>query len=131
MPTTPLLHFFLLLLLPPRHVLANGAAPRALTDEELRYAYMPPMYRQPAFDRRSKLAQQELLQRAATLRQDGELGRAVEEYKAAIKKDPRDAEAYASLSRCLDDQGKHELADKAMAKATRLQNEAAAKWSLF
>ena len=39
--------------------------------------------------------------------------------------------AYAALSKVLNDQGKYELADKAMAKATRVYNDGLAKGSLF
>lgn len=72
-----------------------------------------------------------LLERAARLHQDGEFDRAVQEYKKAITADPKNGEALASLSKCLSDQGKHALADKAMAKAIRVHNTVLSQWSLF
>ena len=72
-----------------------------------------------------------LLESAARLHQQGALDRAVQDFKKAIQQEPKNGEAFASLSKCLSDQGKYELADKAMAKATRINNEALASWSLF
>lgn len=88
---------------------------------------------QPSWDRRDESGSQIslLLQRAARLHQEGELERAIADYKRLLKSDPSHAEAYASLSKCLADQGKHDLADKAMVRATRLNHAALAKWSLF
>ena len=63
-----------------------------------------------------------LLERAAVLHQDGELEKAVQLYKQVIKIEPL-GEAYATLSKVLADQGKHDLSEKAMLKATRLHNE--------
>ena len=45
--------------------------------------------------------------------------------------DAQNAEAHASLSKLLFDQGKTSLAEKAMAKATKLNNDKAAQWELF
>lgn len=72
-----------------------------------------------------------MLQQAAQLHQDGELDRALQQYKKAIKEDPKNGEAYASLSKCLNDQGKFDLADKAFAKAMRIYHAKLAAWSLF
>jgi len=90
-------------------------------------------YRQPSWDRRDDSGSQvhALLERAARLHQDGEFDRAVQEYKKAITADPKNGEALASLSKCLSDQGKHALADKAMAKAIRVHNTVLSQWSLF
>ena len=51
-------------------------------------------------------------------------------YKQVIKLQPH-GEAYATLSKVLADQGKYDLSDKAMLKATKLHNEQLASWSLF
>jgi len=97
----------------------------------------PDGHTQPQWDRRANgltgTAQQvhERLQLAAQHHQDGELEKAVASYKQAIKMDPNNGEAYASLSKCLADQGKTALADKAMVKATRIHNDQLASWSLF
>ena len=72
-----------------------------------------------------------LLERAARLHQSGELDKAVQAYKSAIKKDTSNGEAYASLGKCLSDQGKYELANKAIAKATAINNEHLKEWALF
>ena len=72
-----------------------------------------------------------MLERAARLHQNGDFDRAVQEYKKAIVQDPKNGEAYASLSKCLYDQGKILLADKAMAKSIRVYNTALSQWSLF
>ena len=45
--------------------------------------------------------------------------------------EPQHGEAYATLSKVLADQGKADLAAKAMQKATRIHNEQLASWSLF
>ena len=60
----------------------------------------------------------------------GELEQAVQLYKQVIKLQPH-GEAYATLSKVLADQGKYDLSDKAMLKATKLHNEQLASWSLF
>lgn len=90
-------------------------------------------YKQPAWDRKDEGGSQlhALLERAARLHQEGKLDKAVSAYKAAIKQDAASGEAYAALGKCLYDQGKDELAEKAFAKATRLYNEQMAHWSLF
>ncbi len=71
-----------------------------------------------------------ILERAAVHHQDGELEQAVQLYKQVIKLQPH-GEAYATLSKVLADQGKYDLSDKAMLKATKLHNEQLASWSLF
>ena len=91
-------------------------------------------YVQPQWDRSAgpeASAVHALLESAARLHQQGELDLAVQEFKKAIQHDPKNGEAYASLSKCLSDQDKHELAAKAMAKATRIHNDMLASWSLF
>ena len=127
---------WLLLLLLPASVSADpstGLRPPPLTDTEwTRYATLPP-HQQPSWNRRDDSSSQNslLMQRAARLHQDGEHERAVADYKRVLKSDPNNAEAYASLSKCLADQGKLDLADKAMQKAVRLNNEKLTAWSLF
>jgi len=104
----------------------------ALTDQELARLHTTQQpYNQPTWERRDLSSTHVILQRAAVLHQQGDLSAAVEEYKTVIRKDPGNGEAYASLSKCLNDQGKHELADKAMAKATRLRHDANSQWTLF
>ncbi len=71
------------------------------------------------------------LEKAARLHQDGDLDQAVSILKAVVKSSPQHAEAHASLSKLLFDQGKSSLAEKAMAKATKLNNDKAAQWELF
>jgi tetratricopeptide (TPR) repeat protein len=89
-------------------------------------------YDQPTWDRRDeeKSELHTLLQNAAVLHQDGEMEQAVKLLKQAIKLKPH-GEAYATLSKVLADQGKYDLSDKAMVKATKLHNEQLASWSLF
>ena len=67
-----------------------------------------------------------LLEQAAVLHQEGELEKAVQLYKQVIKIEPL-GEAYATLSKVLADQGKHDLSEKARLKATRLHNEQLAR----
>lgn len=120
---------------------AGGATMPAERPEDLDplevEAYTPNDYKQPQWARRAdslKGTEQQVherLQLAAQLHQDGELEKAVTTYKQVIKMDPNSGEAYASLSKCLADQGKMTLADKAMSKATRIHNEQLASWSLF
>ena len=71
------------------------------------------------------------LEKAARLHQDGDLDQAVSILKSVVKSSPQHAEAHASLSKLLFDQGKTSLAEKAMAKATKLNNDKAAQWELF
>ena len=71
------------------------------------------------------------LEKAARLHQDGDLDQAVSILKSVVKSSPQHAEAHASLSKLLFDQGKSSLAEKAMAKATKLNNDKAAQWELF
>ena len=63
--------------------------------------------------------------------QDGDLDQAVSILKSVVKSSPQHAEAHASLSKLLFDQGKTSLAEKAMAKANKLNNDKAAQWELF
>ena len=89
---------------------------------------------QPSWNRRAgpeASPVHELLENAARLHQQGELDLAIKDLKKAIKHDPKNGEAYASLSKCLSDQKKYDLADKAMSKATAIHNEALSRWSLF
>jgi cytochrome c-type biogenesis protein CcmH/NrfG len=72
-----------------------------------------------------------LLERAATTHQQGELDKAVQILKQLLRSHPNNGEAYAMLSKVLTDQGKHQLADRAMAKATRIHNDELAQGSLF
>lgn len=90
-------------------------------------------YRQPSWDRRDESGSQlhALLQQAAQHHQNGDLDAAVQTCKKAIQQDPKNGEAYASLSKVLNDQGKYDLADKAFAKATRIYNTQLAQWSLY
>ena len=122
----------LLLLLLPALVGADLRPPQLTDTEWTRYATFP-SHQQPSWDRRDESGSQIslLMQRAARLHQDGEHERAVADYKRVLKSDPNHAEAYASLSKCLADQGKLDLADKAMQKAIRLNNEKLTAWSLF
>ena len=83
------------------------------------------------WDRGSTAKDDVQLQKAARLHQAGELDQAVTILKAVVKGSPQHAEAYASLSKALFDQGKTGLAEKAMAKATKLNNDQLAEWSLF
>ena len=71
-----------------------------------------------------------ILETAARSHQDGDLEQAVRLYKQVIKLQPH-GEAYATLSKGLADQGKYDLSDKAMRKATKMHNEQLASWSLF
>jgi len=85
---------------------------------------------QPSWDRRDGM-ESSPLQRAAVLHQEGSLDKAVQQLKALIKDDTANAEAYTLLAKCLNDQNKHSLADKAMIKANRIRNEALSQWGLF
>ena len=115
-----------------------------LSDAELRQYSQWPMHQhvQPDWDRgevqmadnpdvAATRKTSEQLQKAAQQHQDGEIDQAVQVLKQVLKQEPNNAEAYASLSKALNDLGKFDLADKAMAKATRLRNEALSAWSLF
>ena len=57
--------------------------------------------------------------------------KATQLLKNILKNDANHGEAYAALAKVLNDQGKYELADKAMAKATRVYNDGLARGSLF
>ena len=95
--------------------------------------YMPQPYKQPSWDRRDSSGNQvhRILQEATKAHQNGDLDGAVKLFKAASKLDPKQGEAYTGLAKVFADQGKDDLAEKAMAKATKLYNEQLANWSLF
>ena len=80
---------------------------------------------------RGSTKKDDVLEKAARLHQDGDLDQAVSILKSVVKSSPQHAEAHASLSKLLFDQGKTSLAEKAMAKATKLNNDKAAQWELF
>ena len=71
-----------------------------------------------------------LLQRAAQIHQEGDLDKAVQVLKQLLRQEPNHPEAYMALAKALNDQGKYDLAAKASAKATRIQNDRLAEWSL-
>ena len=116
---------------------ADSHVPRSLTDEEWRqYLEMPP-YVQPSFQRMDYSTPGSnahiLLQRAAELHQDGDYEKTVQILKGLLQKADQmyHGEAYAALAKVLNDQGKFELADRAMGKSNRLYNDGLAQWSLF
>ena len=124
--------------------LAKVPSLEPLSDDELRQYSQWPMHQhlQPEWDRgevqqadnpdvAAARKTSEQLQKAAQQHQEGEVDQAVQVLKQVLKDNPNNAEAYASLSKALNDLGKFDLADKAMAKATRLRNEALSAWSLF
>ena len=89
-------------------------------------------YKQPTWDRGTTDSQvQSLMQAAAQLHQDGELDDAVKNYKQVVQKEPKNAEAYESLSKVLYDQKKDDLAHKAHAKAVKIHHAMLAKQTLF
>ena len=91
-------------------------------------------YTQPSWDRRvgaDASPVHALLENAARLHQQGDLDLAVKDIKKAIQHEPKNGEAYALLSKCLSDQKKYDLADKAMSKASSIHNEALSNPSLF
>ena len=107
--------------------------PAPLTEEQWRrYLDITP-YEQPKWPRNDPTLSTPhlLLQRAAEAHQEGELDKSVQILKSLLKNDAKHGEAYAALAKVLDDQGKHDLADRAMAKATRIYNDGLAQWSLF
>ena len=65
--------------------------------------------------------------------QQGDLDKTVQVLKVLVQKADTKyhGEAYAALAKVLDDQGKHELADRAMTKSNRIYNDNLAKWTLF
>jgi Flp pilus assembly protein TadD len=102
--------------------------------EELYFQHATP-YAQPQWHRRcDRCAGSEvhaILERAARLHQDGELEEAVQQLKAAISKDPKNGEAYASLGKALHDLGKPDLAEKALVKAKRIHHQGLQSAGLF
>ena len=122
----------IVLALLPTLLHAGDAPLQPLTATELRsYAY-PTTYEQPAWDRRdfSSSTLHTLLQRAAQIHQEGDLDKAVQVLKQLLRQEPNHPEAYMALAKALNDQGKYDLAAKASAKATRIQNDRLAEWSL-
>ena len=99
--------------------------PASLTESEWRRYLEVPPYQQPKWHRRGNPGTgnqpNAQLKRAAETHQDGDLEKATQLLKNILKNDANHGEAYAALAKVLNDQGKYELADKAMAKATRVQ----------
>ena len=110
-------------------------SPTPLTEAEWRHYLDVPPYQQPKWHRRGNPGSgnqpNAQLRRAAETHQDGDLEKSIQLLKNILKNDANHGEAYAALAKVLNDQGKHELADKAMAKATRVYNDNLAKGSLF
>jgi len=107
-----------------------------LTDQEWKRYLDSTPYSQPAWPRPqspsdTKAAQ--LLQRAAEFHQQGEMDKTVQLLKTVLQRQASEyhGEAFAALAKALADQGKHDLADRAMSKATKIYNEKLAAWSLF
>ena len=121
----------LLLLLPLARGEDSSLAP--LTDREWRRSLEIPAYEQPKWARRDLTSSTSHinLQRAADYHQKGDLEKTVKLLKNVLKNEPEHGEAYATLAKALDDQGKPDMAMKAQAKATRIHNERLAQWSLF
>ena len=99
-----------------------------LTEKELQAYWQPRVHVQPTWDRgdlsnADNGKHHQLLQRASQLHQDGFLAKAVSELKTVLREDSTNAEAYASLAKILNDQGKFELANKAMVKVRRIMSE--------
>ena len=109
--------------------------PASLTESEWRRYLEVPPYQQPKWHRRGNPGTgnqpNAQLKRAAETHQDGDLEKATQLLKNILKNDANHGEAYAALAKVLNDQGKYELADKAMAKATRVYNDGLARGSLF
>ena len=93
----------------------------------------PGAHSQPSWDRRdeSKGKIHSLLERAARQHQEGDLVQATTLLRQVLKLDSQHGEAYASLSKCYADQGKYDMARKAMEKASKLHNEQLSSFSLF
>ena len=124
----------------PSCALADSAPtrPAPLTESEWRrYVDFPP-YAQPKWAREQQQhgttsSAHLLMQRAAEMHQQGELDKTVQILKSVLQKAGQEyhGEAYAALSKVLHDQGKHDLAERAMTKATRIYNEGLAQWTLM
>ena len=114
-------------------VRGEDAAPSLLTEAEWRAYLETPAYEQPKWLRHDYTMSTPhlLLERAAESHQQGDLEKTVEILKSVLRSDPEHGEAYAALSKVLNDQGKPDLADRAMAKATRIYNDGLAKWRAF
>ena len=117
-------------------VQSTSSALAPLTDAELRDYATPAKHAQPKWIRDvSGVCASEahasaptckvhtLLEGAARLHQDGDLEAAVDMLKKVLKEDSGNVEAYASLAKALDDQGKHSLADRARTKARKAAHE--------
>ena len=150
MTLPPRLCALLLVLLPPRVRAAHCILPEdtdcpepdtwvtppaPLTDKEWHRYLNNPSYEQPKWPRNDDTMSTAhlLLQRAASMHQKGDLDKTIQILKNLLQKAGGEyhGEAYAALSKVLHDQGKHELADRAMAKATRINNDGLADWHLF
>ena len=105
-----------------------------LTETEWKYYLKPHAHEQPKWKRDDYTTSSAhlQLQKVAQLHQEGDLDKAVQILKTIVQKADAEhhGEAYALLSKVLSDQGKYELADRAMAKATRIYNEGLKDWSL-
>ena len=128
-------------------VVQSALAP--LTDAELRAYATPARHPQPMWVRDAGVCASEaharapackvqtLLEGAARLHQDGDLEASVDMLKKVLKEDAHlehihmhgknhaHIEAYASLAKALDDQGKFSLADRARTKARQAAHELA------
>jgi hypothetical protein len=128
-------------------VVQSALAP--LTDAELRAYATPARHPQPMWVRDAGVCASEaharapackvrtLLEGAARLHQDGDLEASVDMLKKVLKEDGHlehihmhgknhaHIEAYASLAKALDDQGKFSLADRARTKARKAAHELA------
>ena len=107
--------------------LAAAQAPPPLSAAELRaYAEMP-KHEQLRWSRgdASGSKKHALLEQAAQLHQEGDMDAAVDSLKKVLRDDASNIEAYASLAKVLDDQGKQDLADRARAKARKIAHELA------
>ena len=104
-----------------------------LSEAEWRQYLETPPYEQPKFKRYdyTQSTPHLLLERAAQTHQQGDLDKTVQLLKQLLRSEPNHGEAYAALAKVLNDQGKADLAERAMAKATRIHNDALAHWTLF
>ena len=124
------------LLLAPAHARTEASLAPLSELEWKRYLDNPP-YVQPKWPRPpdygSTSTAHLMLQRAVESHQQGDLDKTVQLLKSVLQKQAPEyhGEAFAALAKALDDQGKHDLAERAMSKATRLYNDGLAQWSLF
>ena len=113
---------------------STAETPSPLSDDELHaLADFDPSHSQPDFYRGTDATgnAHSLLQHASLLHQQGQFDKAISNLKSVLKEEPQNTEAYRALAKCLEDQGKLELADKARTKANRIQNEQLGKKGLF